>query len=91
MSILKSILSGGTAICIVLTIVSVSFIAGWLFPVEGPFDYVYDDYVTIHKAKHSKGVASPQSSKEIFIFNGEILEQYQLMTEEQEDLATVDD
>ena len=25
-------------------VISVSFLLGWLFPVEGPVDYVYDDY-----------------------------------------------
>ena len=25
-------------------VISGSFLLGWLFPVEGPVDYVYDDY-----------------------------------------------
>ena len=29
---------------IVFVVITVGFLLGWLFPVEGPIDYVYDNY-----------------------------------------------
>ena len=29
---------------IVLVVVAIGFLLGWIFPVEGPVDYVYDNY-----------------------------------------------
>ena len=29
---------------IVLVVVVIGFLLGWIFPVEGPIDYVYDNY-----------------------------------------------
>jgi hypothetical protein len=42
----------------------IGFIMGWLFPVEGPVDYVYDDYVgnkTIQKPVVN--VPAPETKK----------------------------
>ena len=33
-------------IFIVLSFLALGFILGWLFPVEGPVDYIYDNYRT---------------------------------------------
>lgn len=38
------------------------FILGWLFPVEGPYDYVYDNYIEEIKRPH-KGLAAPAPKK----------------------------
>ena len=29
---------------LILFIVAIGFLLGWIFPVEGPIDYVYDNY-----------------------------------------------
>lgn len=29
---------------IVFVVITVGFLLGWLFPVEGPIDYIYDNY-----------------------------------------------
>lgn len=31
-------------VLLILLIITVGFLLGWLFPVEGPIDYVYDNY-----------------------------------------------
>ena len=33
------------------------FLLGWLFPVEGPYDYVYDEYASQHAHKNPSKVA----------------------------------
>ena len=44
------------------------FFAGWLFPVEGPIDYVYDDYVGNKTIKKPViGAPTPDTKKE-FIY-----------------------
>lgn len=48
---------------IILVTLIIGFILGWLFPVEGPIDYVYDEKV---KKVPSK-VAPPIQEKPIFI------------------------
>lgn len=31
-------------VLLILLIITVGFLLGWLFPVEGPMDYIYDNY-----------------------------------------------
>lgn len=31
-------------VCLLLLVVILGFLLGWIFPVEGPIDYVYDNY-----------------------------------------------
>lgn len=38
----------------IVVITLIAFILGWLFPVEGPVDFVYDDYVA-HKVATKNG------------------------------------
>lgn len=48
----------------IIGLVASSFFLGWLFPVEGPIDYVYDNYASkpaIHKP--SKCCAAPAPKK----------------------------
>lgn len=60
-----------------------SFLLGWLFPVEGPIDYVYDDY----KVKKSAGKICPlQESKAPVIFNEEELDYLNELMEEMEEM-----
>lgn len=47
----------------ILLAVFIGFFAGWIFPVEGPVDYVYDDYVG-QKTIKKPVVAAPMPKKE---------------------------
>ena len=42
------------------------FILGWIFPIEGPIDYVYDDYAS-QPAHKSPTKAAPPSPFQIII------------------------
>ena len=54
---------------IVLCLV-IAFSLGWLFPVEGPFDYVYDDYASQPAQRRpSKCCASPVEKPTKIEFN----------------------
>lgn len=44
-------------------VISGSFLLGWLFPIEGPVDYVYDDYKA-HKVA-SKNCSSQVAKKDL--------------------------
>lgn len=41
----------------ILVGIVIGLIIGWIFPVEGPIDYVYDDYAT--KPAHKHPIAAP--------------------------------
>lgn len=61
-----------------LGIALLSFIVGWLFPVEGPLDSTYDDFIKIKKS-HQKGAASPAKKKEIIIMDEDEIELFYLV------------
>ena len=45
---------------IVLGIGGLFFVLGWLFPIEGPYDYVYDNYAKTPAVKRPhKGLPAP--------------------------------
>ena len=49
---------------VIILIIVIVFLLGWLFPVEGPFDYVYDKYAkqpAIHRP--TKGIPAPAPKK----------------------------
>ena len=55
-------------IIIAIVVVLLGFLLGWLFPVEGPIDYVYDNY----KAQKCASKAAPaQTEKLIYILSEE--------------------
>ena len=57
------------------------FILGWIFPVEGPIDYVYDKYASAPAHKRPV-VAAPQQKHSIVINIEELsLEDLQLIEE----------
>ena len=56
-------------IMVVLGMALLFFILGWVFPVEGPFDYVYDDYASQPAHKHSASYAPPQPKQFIIDIN----------------------
>lgn len=46
---------------ILILVIVLGFVLGWLFPVEGPFDYVYDDYASqpAHKSPQKAAPLQP--------------------------------
>ena len=49
-------------ILLLLFVAIIFMLIGWLFPVKGPFDYIYDDYV-----RPTRGIPAPPPKKqEIF-------------------------
>lgn len=61
-----------------LGIALLSFIIGWIFPVEGPLDSTYDDFVKIKKG-HQKGVSAPKHKKEIIVMDEDEIELFYLV------------
>ena len=61
-----------------LGIALLSFVIGWIFPVEGPLDSTYDDFVKV-KRTHQKGVATPKTKKEVIIMDEDEIELYYLV------------
>lgn len=53
-------------ILIFIGIILAGFLLGWLFPVEGPFDYVYDDYAS-QPAHKSPTKAAPLQPLQLII------------------------
>ena len=63
-----------------LGIALLSFIIGWIFPIEGPLDSTYDDFIKVKKSRQ-KGVAAPakKPKKEIIVMDEEEIELYYLV------------
>ena len=63
-----------------LGIALLSFVIGWVFPVEGPLDSTYDDFIKVKKSKQ-KGVAAPikKPQKEIIVMDEDEIELYYLV------------
>ena len=55
-----------------------SFVVGWIFPVEGPLDSAYDDFIKIKKSRY---VAAPmkKAKKEIIMLDEDEIEYYYLI------------
>ena len=53
-------------IIVVLGIAILFFVLGWVFPVEGPIDYVYDDYAS-QPAHKSPTTVAPLKPYQIII------------------------
>lgn len=51
---------------ILILVIVLGFVLGWLFPVEGPFDYVYDDYAS-QPAHKSPTKAAPLQPLQLII------------------------
>ena len=51
---------------IVIIVAVAFFILGWIFPVEGPIDYIYDDYAS-QPAHKSPSKAAPLKPHQIII------------------------
>lgn len=50
-------------VCTIFIVALLFFVCGWVFPVEGPIDYMYDDYVGNKTIKKPKVVAPTQPQK----------------------------
>lgn len=46
-----------------------AFLLGWLFPVEGPYDYLYDEYASQPAHKQPSGIAPPINKQLIIDIN----------------------
>lgn len=57
---------------LILVVVLLGFLLGWLFPVEGPVDYIYDNY-KVNKCATKN--APKQVEKLIYIFSEEEIEE----------------
>ena len=62
------IVSPGGIIGAILLTALIFFAAGWVFPVEGPIDHVYDDYVGNKTIKKPVVNAPAQKTKEKLVF-----------------------
>jgi cellulose synthase/poly-beta-1,6-N-acetylglucosamine synthase-like glycosyltransferase len=51
---------------IIICILALGFFIGWLFPVEGPYDYVYDEYAS-QPARKNPSKAAPLKPYQIII------------------------
>lgn len=58
------IVSPAGLIGITLTVGLLFFVCGWVFPVEGPIDYMYDDYVGNRTIKKPR-VITPAQPKQL--------------------------
>lgn len=68
-------------ILLLLIIILLGFLLGWLFPVEGPVDYVYDNYKAQRCAPKScppRQVQKPELEPE-----EELISLYEILTKEQ--------
>lgn len=55
-----------TALFLLVSPIIFGFIVGWLFPVEGPFDYVYDNYANrpaINRPHKGKPAPAPKKTQ----------------------------
>lgn len=66
-----------------LTTIACGFFLGWLFPVEGPVDYVYDNY----KARRCPVKAAPRQPEEKKLTQEELDFIYELLYGEGEESA----
>lgn len=57
------------------------FIFGWLFPVEGPFDYVYDKYASQPAHRHPAKTVPKQPSSVIININDLSQEDFEALQE----------
>ena len=65
---------------ILFLIILLGFILGWIFPIEGPLDWVYDDYEAQHTKKVPQKAAPPKKIPVYLIINAEELEELEGMT-----------
>ena len=66
-------------ITIVLFTLIIGFLLGWLFPVEGPVDYVYDNYVHQKVASKNCPMRKPERfTQEELDYINEMLEELAL-------------
>jgi len=54
----------------ILTAVFFGFVAGWVFPVEGPVDYIYDEHVGQKTIKKPVVAAPAPAPKKEYLLDG---------------------
>lgn len=68
-------------IMILVGVALIGFVLGWIFPVEGPIDYVYDDYASQPAHKSPKKVAPLQPLQLIIDVNDLSEEDFEALQE----------
>jgi hypothetical protein len=69
---------------VIFIIILIGFLLGWLFPIEGPFDYVYDNYASQPAHKRPQVVAP--MPKLVPVFDPETMEELNEEWEKQQGL-----
>ena len=69
---------GKKVIIFTLLILGIGFLLGWIFPVEGPVDYVYDNYVNQKVASKNCPAQKPPEkfTEEELDYINEMLEEF---------------
>lgn len=78
---LKGEVSVKVLILIFLGFVVLGFLLGWVFPVEGPIDYVYDNYASQPAHKNPKKYAPLQPYQVIIDVNDLSEEDFEALQE----------
>ncbi len=74
---------------ILFGIAGLFFIIGWIFPIEGPLDSTYDDFIKIKKS-HQKSVGAKKPKKEVIILDEDEMELFYLIPSATFDIEGVD-
>ena len=59
-----------------------AFILGWLFPVEGPYDYVYDNYASQPANKRPNLLVVPDVQQGVILFTELSLDDLEMLEKE---------
>ena len=72
-----------TSIIGIVTFIAIiiAFILGWVFPIEGPLDYLYDQYASQPAHKHPSSYAPPKPYQLIIDVNDLSEEDFEALQE----------
>ena len=65
--------------CLIISLIGIYI--GWLIPIEGPFDYLYDNYASQPAHKHPASYAPPQPKQFIIDINDLSEEDFEALQE----------
>ena len=66
---------------VAISLLALGIVCGWLFPVEGPYDYLYDEYAS-RPAHHRPGlIVVPDPQQSVVIYPDFSLEDLELLEE----------
>lgn len=70
-----------SALAIIFVII-LAFTLGWLFPVEGPYDYLYDEHASHPSHKHPTLRVVPDPQQIVILFTDLSLDDLEVMEKE---------